>query len=299
MSSHRHKGLPRLFDYASAVYGFDPDTQVIISDDIQEGIDRRPDRVWTAADFPNLSPIFDSFFIESFITMPPEMGLGSDAIYWQGLHFLERTADVKGLYFEKAFKNFPPGVRWIYQCIGYAKIGTFQVMHFPGVMFLHVGERGEWLDNPENINLFTSIDEQPIVGQHVLPAQMMDMIPTALTALALMNSETIVLQPHEGNQKPPKDTRYRTGKPGVRYYTLNILPPRVRRESIYASPHDGSTPARAAHFRHGKWKSYNGTPGHMFMGKYARPMSFFVPGHAVGERENGEVKKKYKIKVRG
>lgn len=301
--SGKHRGLPRLYDYATNKYEFPPNTQVIISDEIQEGIDNRPDRNWTAADFPNVSPVFDSFFIESHIIPPAEFsGMVFRGVkvgqFWHGLHFLNRTQYYLDKYKEQKL-NPPPMIRWILEVRAYMKIDTMPVMHYPGFALIFVGERGELLTSLDRVDIYQSIDETPRLGEHVFREQLLEMIPAALTALALMNSETIVLQPHEGNQKPPKDARYRTGKPGVRFYTLNIMPPRIRRKSLYASPTDGSRPARAAHFRHGKWKSYSGEPGHMFMNRYSRPMSFFVPGHAVGDRENGEVKKKYNIKTGG
>src|SRR6202158_5965292 len=133
----------RLYDFLRARgHVFPKDTQVIIADPIWAEIDRGENNIWQAEAFPNIAPPFPSFFVEAQSAVEPSL--------WGGIHFKVVTDEKKWPKTMHPAEPLPEGLRWLLAVTGYSMM-EMDFFTYPGQGFLHIGERGEWLDNSQNV----------------------------------------------------------------------------------------------------------------------------------------------------
>lgn len=109
--------------------------------------------------------------------------------------------------------------------------------------------------------------------------------------LSWLNAKNIKLQANDFNPKYQKHARKHLGINNIKYYTLNVVKPGKQYESSSSGDeHQGIMPL---HLCRGHLKHF--TEEKPLFGKY--PGTFFIPAHVRGHKENGTIKKNYKLKT--
>lgn len=116
-------------------------------------------------------------------------------------------------------------------------------------------------------------------------------ILTFIVILGWLNAKNIKLQANDFNPKYQKHARKHLGINDIKYYTLNVTKPGKQYEST--SVNEESQGVMPLHLCRGHLKHY--TEEKPLFGKYAG--TFFIPAHVRGHKENGTIKKNYKLKT--
>jgi hypothetical protein len=214
----------RLFDLLRSHGARFPDkTQVIIADPIWAEIDKGEDHVWQAEDFPNIAPPFNSYFVEAQSAVDPSL--------WGGIHFQVLDNKKHWAKTTNPGQPLPPELRWVLAARGYGAMGL-DFFIYPGSGFLHVGERGEWLDDSQNVATYVTDQFAAHVGDHhywmehgALPvSDFMNHIPFALTAICLLHCKNVVSEIEQPSRQQQRHYERKNGFPPTDYHVLKIRP---------------------------------------------------------------------------
>jgi len=281
----------RLFDMIRAGgISFQDRTPVIVADAIWTAIDRTPDRLWTAADFPNVAPPFERFFIEAHSEEMPDL--------YGGIYFRDATNEAKKHRNEPRGAKTFDNVRWTLRITGF---GAFKgwVCGFPGFAYLHVGPNGEWLDDSQQVSIYVDnqfqdhINDVEFLARHgalTIP-DFMNYIPFCLQAISLMhcrNVTTEIEHPQESRQRRRYYER-KNGMPMTDYHVLKIKPMRAKSA--------GESTAREAegitrqHIARGHFKTYTETAP--LFGKWTG--TYWWESQLRGNPERGAANKDYEV----
>lgn len=269
-------------------------SQIFIADDVWTAIDEAPDHDYTADDFSNLSPVYSGFWIEAKSKHSKLIG----GCFFQDITEIDPL--VKEGPHGEGLRDIFPDVRWIYRVYSFAMAGRFMAT-FPGWAYIHVGENGEWLDDPKNVNfsipkenkniiaLFESGDTNRIYESGFLRIDDFSMmLPMAFTTLSLLHSKQIETVDNIPRQAENKKWAKKTGTPMTIYKTLKVK--QTRKE--YAENGDVSIGdfLRRHHVR-GHWRTY--TDEAPLFGKVTGRI--YVPAFKRGRETKGEVIKRYHV----
>ncbi len=282
----------RLYDMlrASGV-PFPKRPQVIVADAIWTAIDRTPDRLWTAADFPNVAPPFEQFFIEAHSEELPDL--------YGGIYFQDATETAKG------HRTEPPGarpfenVRWTLKIVGFGAYKGW-VCGFPGFAYLHVGPDGEWLDDSQQVSIYVDnlfrnhISDVAFLATHSALGinDFMNYIPFCLQAIALMhcrNVTTEIEHPRDSRQQRRHYERHH-GAPMTDYHVLKIKPMRARSAGESGSSREAEGITRQ-HIARGHFKTY--TDAAPLFGKWTGV--YWWESQLRGNPERGAADKDYEV----
>lgn len=217
----------RLFDVLKRYKIPFPDgTELIIADPVWSEIDEGPDRKWKSADFPNLAPPFPSFCIEARSSQEKRLTMLAhfkDVTHWVNEHHIATRQE----------RPMPEGTTWILTMTTYAGIqdgAAWTCLGYPGLVFLHVGPDGRWLDAENDVSFwmkdeFVGKSPEFFVSHAALPQHGVEnSIPTMFTALSLLHCHNVhmenVIEPRQ--QRRAYERKY--GLPLSEYKVLTIRP---------------------------------------------------------------------------
>lgn len=264
------------------------ETKLIIADPVWAEIDAGPNKVWKNTDFPNVAPPFPSFFIEA--------QSAAESRYWCGIWFQDFTEQA-AQYKTTLSGELPPGTRWVVKMNGYTAFEPHVLTNFPGVAFIHVGEHGEWLDDPQMVNLWMDdyfrglTDKQVVERGFMSKHDFMNCIPFAFTTLSLMHCRNVSMEETTPQVHRVQRRRFEreTGQPLSKYYVLKIKPRTPRStDSIHGS--EQAVGLNREHIARGHFKTYE-PPG--LFGRWVG--TYWWSDMVRGNPERGNLDKAYKV----
>lgn len=283
--------MARLFDLLRAEGAWFPDgTEVIIGDAVWTEIDKGETQEWQTRDFPNVAPPFKTFFVEARSNFN-EMS----AMMLGGLHFQEAEPDILAKV-QGSSTWIPPQseAKWVMYVTAYAHIGG-TCYTLPGCFFVHIGEHGEWLDNPKRMNVFITEEyrDKPTsywITKQALPVHdSMNYLPFVLKTLAVMHCKNVstVVETPVRQQRRHFERKHKVTL--CSYHVLKIKPIGSKSES--SDKPTAAVGLNRQHIARGHFKTY--TDEAPLFGKFTG--TYWWESHVRGKADKGEVKKDYEV----